>query len=1127
MGPLPLGRPCEREENMSGIATTRHASSAPRVDHEFTAPALPAARRHAIDVALLGGFEVRVDGQPIANAQWKLRHPRQLCQMLMLEPDGLSREQVLAVLWPDTDPAAAANRLHHTLHLLRGIFVAAGLPKSEPVAVLEAETVRLNPIYALEVDARAFLRCAAQARSAADAARAEQALQQALALHRGELAHGRPADEWLSERREAFRVEFAWVLDQLAAHRRAAGDDDGAIGLYQQLVDLDPGNELAHRALMELYAASGHPERAIHQYSVCKRQLQHELDVEPSPATQAVLQRIVSAPPGSGARAAGAQTQRWTHQAVPYAVPLLGREADVQALVERLNDPAVRLVTVTGAAGLGKSRVAHAALERVQAMFRNGAVVVSCAGLGDERQVASAIARALGMALASDGSAGAQLVERLRACQLLLLLDRFEHVLAAAPKLAGLLQAAPDVKALVTSQVALRVDGEQVLELPPLLQRDEAAALELFCRVAANAGAPIDGPGAREQAAAICRRLDGNPMAIELAAGQTPMLALPQILRALEQPLGVLTNPATDVEPQQRSLRDAITWTCSVLEPDAQGLLYALSVFGGQCGRDEPASAFKDLWPAAKLARCTQALLDMHLIRRQAAPLADGASGLEMPHAIAQFAAERLLEWPRREAVEAAHAAHAAVQVRACFRRMRDGGGDDSVGFTLYHRRSWVRAAFRLAQRSSAIDHLVMAYQFGVLALIAGATADAVAVLRAATERGGLASGEERRLAAWCTYRLARAYAWHADRLLTTRTIGRARRLAQAEGDAYLHDRCMLQLAAERIDQRRFRAARWHLQTLIDRHEAQGQARDLVRDHCLMASLRGAVGEAPGAVGNAQTALRIAHELGSEQHVAYAATMLCEACLRVGDMARAQQMIALCYALPDHAFTVLRRFHFRHMECAVDFENGDFDSTRAKQTLLLDSLQAHPELRTRIFTQASAEMLAIEQGVVQPMPMLDADFAPLPSGLRYDELTLRVLCYRIRRATALGRTRRALSTVQAAAQRLAKTRHPLWWAWTLEACALAAAMQGDAPTCRAAVALSRQALRRAGCEPTPRQQRNWAQALASAQANAPPADERSPLPMVWPKSDEALLNKLLAAMERALLEPRLADVTLG
>jgi hypothetical protein len=133
---------------------------------------------------------------------------------------------------------------------------------------------------------------------------------------------------------------------------------------------------------------------------------------------------------------------------------------------------------------------------------------------------------------------------------------------------------------------------------------------------------------------------------------------------------------------------------------------------------------------------------------------------------------------------------------------------------------------------------------------------------------------------------------------------------------------------------------------LIAKHQASGHQRDLVREHVLMASLRSAVGELTLAAEDAKTALRCARELGSEHHIAYAAATLCEASLRVGDMARAQSLVALSYTLPDHAITPLRLQHFRLLECVADFEGADFDSAHAKTQRLLEALQAYPLART-------------------------------------------------------------------------------------------------------------------------------------------------------------------------------------
>jgi DNA-binding SARP family transcriptional activator len=248
-----------------------------------------------IELKLLGGFEARVQGRLIAASAWNHRHPRQLLQMLALQPrQRLDRERVLAVLWPDSSEKAAANRLHHTLHALRAIFIAAGVAKGQPVLELQAGAIGLGSAHTFETDLHVFRRCIAEARGSASSSQTQAWLRQALALHGGELLAGQAHDDWLVPCRNECRNELQWLLECLAAQERRAGNSDAAMLLYRRLIDEEPANELAHRALMELYDAGEHPERALRQYAACQRSLACELDVEPSPATQRLFRSILA-----------------------------------------------------------------------------------------------------------------------------------------------------------------------------------------------------------------------------------------------------------------------------------------------------------------------------------------------------------------------------------------------------------------------------------------------------------------------------------------------------------------------------------------------------------------------------------------------------------------------------------------------------------------------------------------------------------------------------------------------------------------------------------------------------------------------------------------------------------------
>ena len=309
------------------------------------------------DIDLLGVFEVRVGARALPVSTWKLRHPRQLLQMLALQPAlRMSRDQVCEHLWPLADADAAGNRLHHTIHVLRTTFARAGVPKAEPVLMIQGGALELSPCRAFMVDVSRFGSVVEQARKCREPERLEPLLEAAVALYRGELLSGSPHENWLSGEREQCRLDVGWALDRLAGMRRAAGDIEQATLLLRTLIDIEPTNEAAHRALMEMFDAADHPERAVYQYAACKRALQRGLDVAPSPLTQSVLERIVARGRALSAREAvaapaPAPVRPVRYVVPPHAMPMLGRDADLALLRGWIVADAARWVTITGAAG--------------------------------------------------------------------------------------------------------------------------------------------------------------------------------------------------------------------------------------------------------------------------------------------------------------------------------------------------------------------------------------------------------------------------------------------------------------------------------------------------------------------------------------------------------------------------------------------------------------------------------------------------------------------------------------------------------------------------------------------------------------------------------------------------------
>lgn len=272
--------------------------------------------------------------------------------------------------------------------------------------------------------------------------------------------------------------------------------------------------------------------------------------------------------------------------------PLVGRErilAPIGALLER---ESVRLVTLTGPGGVGKTRVAIAAAHRFRVRFADGAVVVSLAAVRTPELVLPAVAQALGLQEADNRPVNEALADALADRELLLVLDNLEHVLPAAPAIAALLSHCPRLKVLATSRAILRVSGEWDLPVPPLqlpdparrvsddLETIESVALFVDRARAANPTFDLDACSV-EVVCDICRRLDGLPLAIELAAARLRHLPLNVVQQRLDQRLLLLTGGPRDQPARLQTVRDAIAWSYDLLADSEQNLFKQLAVFHG------------------------------------------------------------------------------------------------------------------------------------------------------------------------------------------------------------------------------------------------------------------------------------------------------------------------------------------------------------------------------------------------------------------------------------------------------------------------------------------------------------------------------------------------------------------
>jgi predicted ATPase/DNA-binding CsgD family transcriptional regulator len=344
----------------------------------------------------------------------------------------------------------------------------------------------------------------------------------------------------------------------------------------------------------------------------------------------------------------------------------VGREREAEQISALLRQDDVRLVTLTGPGGVGKTRLALRVAEALAAEFADGAVFVPLAAVADPDLVTPTIAQALGLRDAGQRSPADRLADALRERRLLLVLDNFEHLLAAAPLVADLLARCPRLAVLATSRAPLRLAAEHVFPVPPLGVPDEAGAtaevtggsdaVRLFAARARAARPDFAMTDANAPAvAAIVRRLDGLPLAIELAAARLAALPPQALLARLDRRLALLTGGPRDAPDRQRTMRAAVAWSYDLLTPDEQALFRRLAVFAGGFTLDAAAAVAGD---GVDVLDGVASLVAASLLQSVEGP--EGEARYGMLETIREDGLERLTAGDE-EIVRAAHAAYYAA----------------------------------------------------------------------------------------------------------------------------------------------------------------------------------------------------------------------------------------------------------------------------------------------------------------------------------------------------------------------------------------------------------------------------------------------------------------------------------
>jgi predicted ATPase/DNA-binding SARP family transcriptional activator len=568
---------------------------------------------------------------------------------LACNPGSHPRETLATLLWDDRTSQQALANLSVLLSSLRkqvGDYLA-----------ITPQTIGMAPEREFWLDAAEFAARAAMipAGNAPLTRTTAAQLTQAVELYRGDFLAGfylRDAsgfEEWALLERERLQLLAQDALQRLAAFHAARGHYAAGIPYVLQLTRLDPLREAGQRQLMRLLALDGQRNAALAQYATCMQALEEELGVDPDPETTQLYEQIragaLEVKPVQTAAAPQPDGRRPNLPAQP--TPFVGRAAELAIIAERLDNPACRLLTIVGPGGAGKTRLALRAAAAKTAEFLHGVHFIPLAALETADLLPAAIADVLEFTFARGAAPAAQLVEYLRRKEMLLVLDNFERLLDGAPLLTAILDQAPEVKLLVTSQERLRLQHEWLLSLSGLPLSEPAAvgagseAIDLFvsCVQRLQPGYQL-AEGDRAGVARICRLVGGSPLGIELAAAWTRLLSCTEIAAEIERSYHFLQAPLRDRPKRHRSLEAVFIHAWELLTDAERHALARLAVFRGGFERSAAAEAAD-----ADLATLA-GLVDKSFL--QVTAPRDGAAGqrYELHETLREFAAARLTEQP-------------------------------------------------------------------------------------------------------------------------------------------------------------------------------------------------------------------------------------------------------------------------------------------------------------------------------------------------------------------------------------------------------------------------------------------------------------------------------------------------
>jgi predicted ATPase/DNA-binding SARP family transcriptional activator len=584
------------------------------------------------------------------DAELDVGSPQQRAVLAVLLLAG-GRQVPLGVLvdalWADP-PKAAVSTVRTYVSRLRACL-GTDQPGSRAEVIETAGDGYALPLPPGAVDLDVFLDKTRQARAARHGAGAgpEQAavlLRDALGLWQGTPLAGLPGDFARTQQVRLAELQVAAAEDRLALDIELGGHVAAATEL-QALLAAEPLRERLSELVMLALYRSGRQAEALAVFGRTRQQLSDELGIDPGPGLQQMHQRILQT--DEDLMGLAGRDDRTTVTPAPVTA-LVGRDENVEEVSELLTTQDRRLVVLTGAGGIGKTRLALAVLERTRPYWRDGTVFVDLSAVTDPRLVPDAVVSALGLAMHGQEPPLDILGRRLADRNMLIVLDNFEQVLEAGHAVAELAQRAPRLHLLVTSRAVLRVRGEQEWRVDPLgvplgaggtpAQLAGAPAVRLFLERVRDVQPGFELTSENSAAVAeLCRRLDGLPLALELAAAWMRLLTPGQVLDRLYEWLE-WPGALADLPGRQQTLTAAIEWSYELLPAPARQLLARLSVFAAPFTAEAAVAVGGPDDPS--VINGLSVLLDHSMVSPADRP--DGERAFRLLNPVRHFAAARL-----------------------------------------------------------------------------------------------------------------------------------------------------------------------------------------------------------------------------------------------------------------------------------------------------------------------------------------------------------------------------------------------------------------------------------------------------------------------------------------------------